>query len=61
MYALSVSSREKDYTDYYRKMTYRNREEMDAVLGTIDRDDFLTMLKDDTERFNKKLRRVFTV
>jgi len=61
MYALSVSSREKDYTDYYRKMTYRNREEMDAVLGTIDRDDFLTMLKDDTERFNKKLRRVFRV
>ena len=61
MYALSVSSREKDYTDYYRKMTYRNREEMDAVLGTIDRDDFLTMLKDDTERFNKKLLRIFTV
>ena len=61
MYALSVSSREKDYTDYYRKMTYRNREEMDAVLGTIDDDDFLRMLKDDTERFNKKLRRVFTV
>ncbi|MBM7023514.1 DUF4954 family protein [Treponema sp. Marseille-Q4523] len=61
MYALSVSSREKDYTDYYRKMTYRSREEMDAVLGTIDRDDFLTMLKDDTERFNKKLLRVFTV
>ena len=61
MYALSVSSREKDYTDYYRKMTYRNREEMDAVLGTIDRDDFLTMLKDDTERFNKKLYRVFAL
>ena len=61
MYALSVSSREKDYTDYYRKMTYRNREEMDAVLGTIDDDDFLRMLKDDTEKFNKKLRRVFTV
>ena len=61
MYALSVSSREKDYTDYYRKMTYRSREEMDAVLGAIDSDDFLTMLKDDTEKFNKKLLRVFTV
>ena len=61
MYALSVSSREKDYTDYYRKMTYRNREEMDAVLGTIESDDFLSMLKDDTEQFNKKLRRVFAV
>ena len=61
MYELSVSSREKDYTDYYRKMTYRSREEMDAVLGTIDRDDFLAMLKDDTERFNKKLLRIFTV
>ncbi|WP_277055450.1 DUF4954 family protein [Treponema socranskii] len=61
MYELSVSSREKDYTDYYRKMTYRSREEMDAVLGTIDRDDFLTMLKDDTERFNKKLYRIFAV
>ena len=61
MYELSVSSREKDYTDYYRKMTYRSREEMDAVLGTIDSDDFLTMLKDDTERFNKKLYRIFAV
>ena len=61
MYALSVSSREKDYTDYYRKMTYRNREEMDAVLGTIESDDFLSMLKDDTEQFNKKLHRVFAV
>jgi len=61
MYELSVSSREKDYTDYYRKMTYRSREEMDAVLGTIDSDDFLTMLKDDTDRFNKKLRRVFAL
>ena len=61
MYELSVSSREKDYTDYYRKMTYRSREEMDAVLGTIDSDDFLTMLKDDTERFNKKLYRVFAL
>ncbi|MGI5093009.1 DUF4954 family protein [Treponema socranskii] len=61
MYALSVSSREKDYTDYYRKMTYRSREEMDAVLGAIDSDDFLTMLKDDTEKFNKKLLRVFAL
>ena len=61
MYELSVSSREKDYTDYYRKMTYRSREEMDAVLGTIDSDDFLTMLKDDTERFNKKLYRIFAL
>ena len=61
MYELSVSSREKDYTDYYRRMTYRSREEMDAVLGTIDSDDFLTMLKDDTDRFNKKLRRVFAL
>lgn len=51
MYCESVSSREKDYTDYYRKMTYRNQKEMDTVLGTIASNDFLQSLKKDTDDF----------
>lgn len=59
MYAASVSSREKDFTDYFRAMTYRNKEEMTAVLGTITDNDFLNELKTDTEQFNSVLRNVF--
>ncbi|MBQ9495045.1 MAG: DUF4954 family protein [Treponema sp.] len=59
MYNESVASREKDYTDCYRKMVYRNDKEMAVVLGTLDSNDFLQTLKDDTESFNKSLQMMF--
>lgn len=58
-YNSSVSSREKDFTDYYRNMTYENKEEMNAVLGTIKDCSFLQTLKDDTEKFNNSLDSIF--
>lgn len=59
MYASSVSSREKDYTDYYRCMTYKNKDEMTAVIGTLDDNDFLKVLKSDTEELVKFVEQAF--
>src|SRR5574344_166760 len=59
MYTSSISSREKDFTDYCRRMTYRNTEEMTAVLGKLNDNSFLRQLRSDTEKFNNDLRTVF--
>jgi hypothetical protein len=59
MYTSSISCREKDYTDYYRKMTYRNTNEMTAVLGSLKDNSFLHRLRADTEKFNNDLSSVF--
>ncbi len=59
MYSASVSSREKDFTDYYRCMTYKNKEEMTAVLGTLNDSNFLKTLKSDTKNFNLFVKKAF--
>lgn len=59
MYSSSVSSREKDFTDYYRCMTYKNKEEMTAVLGTLNDSSFLKTLKSDTRNFNQFVKKAF--
>lgn len=56
MYKASIYSRQKDYTDPFRAMTYESTEEMTAVLGTIDDNDFLHVLRAQTESFNSDLR-----
>jgi len=53
--SLSISSREKDYTDPFRKMQYENNKEMEAVLGKISDNSFLKELKEQTATFNKIL------
>ena len=59
IYNHSVQSREKDYTDYYRNMTYRNRQEMEIVIGPLSDNSFLNQLKVDTEQFVKEIGVVF--
>lgn len=59
IYDDSVSSREKDYTDYYRNMTYRNQKEMEAVIGSLSDNSFLIQLKKDTAQFIENLENVF--
>ncbi len=56
MYKSSVSSREKDFTDFFRCMTYRNKEEMKSVLGSLDSIEFLKTLENDSKLFNKKVK-----
>lgn len=59
MYEASVESRSKDFTDFFREITYRNEAEMTAVLGTIDDNEFLRTMKTSTEKFDADLRKVF--
>ena len=56
MYRDSIYSRQKDYTDPFRAMTYENQEEMTAVLGTIDDNEFLHILRAQTESCKLDLR-----
>ena len=52
--------REKDYTNFFRAMVYRNEEEMEAVLGTIQDVDFLHQLEQETKAFNNELQVLFS-
>ncbi len=44
------NSREKDYDNPFRKMSYHDNEEMKAVLGTPDQDPFLISCRDSMEK-----------
>ncbi len=55
------SSREKDYVDAFRKITFRNDEEMSVVLGSIDDNEFLAEMKQKTKTFNSALLKIFNV
>lgn len=55
------SSREKDFIDEFRKITFRNDEEMAAVLGTMEDNEFLSDMKDKTEKFNSALLNLFDI
>lgn len=58
MYESSVSSRQKDYDDYFRSITYKNEEEMLEVVGRLEENSFLKELKVETEQFNQKLKQI---
>lgn len=57
----SISSREKDYTDFFRSTTFRNAEEKEAVLGRIQDSSFLKELKIATDEFDEKLSKIFVL
>ena len=59
IYESSVKSRKKDYQDDFRKITYRNNDEMISVVGKLEENDFLFELKSETEKFNEKLKNFF--
>ncbi|MBO4639339.1 MAG: DUF4954 family protein [Treponema sp.] len=59
IYNAAFGSREKDYTDYYRNMTYRNKKEMDAVIGPLQDNSFLTGLRKDTAAFTAEIKELF--
>ena len=59
IYNASLKSREKDYTDYYRNMTFRSKEEMETVIGPLGDNSFLRELRTDTENFTKEIREIF--
>ena len=55
----SITSRSKDYTDFFRSITFRNKEEVEAVLGSIGDNSFLRELREATDDFNTNLERLF--
>lgn len=59
MYETSISSRQKDYTDFFRTTTFRTKEEMTAVIGRLEDNDFLQQLEKETESLNKGLETLF--
>lgn len=59
MYENSIVSREKDYTDYFRSITYRNEAEMIAVVGRLEENSFLKELKKATAGFDRRLESLF--
>lgn len=60
MYESSLSSRKKDYTDYFRRMVYRSQAEMTSVLGSAESNDFLKDLKKSTQDFNDRIKVIFS-
>lgn len=57
----AFSSREKDYVDEFRKITFRNDEEMKAVIGNIEDNSFLSEMKESTEKFNQDIKEIFDI
>ena len=49
-------SRRKDYDDPFRQATFRNREEMEAAVGTADQDPFINRIREETGLFQKRVR-----
>lgn len=55
----SITSREKDYTDFFRSITFRNKKERDTVLGSLEDNSFLKHLRYSTDEFNGVLEKIF--
>lgn len=54
----SISAREKDYTDFFRSITFRNQKEKEAVIGVLENNDFLKKLQASTEDFTCALEKL---
>ncbi len=49
-------SREKDYKNPFRKATYRSAEEMKAAIGTVEDNNFIQQVRDETTAFKQKIK-----
>ncbi len=54
----TYESRLKDYTNKYRKITFDSEEEMKAVTGTMEEDTFIGIIKEQTELFKMRVKRL---
>jgi NDP-sugar pyrophosphorylase family protein len=51
-------TKRKDYTNFYREITYRNAAERDAVLGKVEDNSFIKTAKKETLAFNEMIQKV---
>ena len=56
--ARTAASRAKDYSAPFRQITYGSRAEMEAVLGTIDDNDFVKQTRTEAETFGRNVESV---
>jgi hypothetical protein len=49
-------SREKDYVNPFRQMTYENQEEMEAVVGKLDENSFIQQTITDLKAYKKQVK-----
>ena len=49
------ATRKKDYDDPFRRITFRNAEEMKAVLGTAEDNSFVKQVRQETEAFKQRV------
>lgn len=48
-------SRKKDYDNPYRKITFRNDEEMKSAIGTVDENSFIIQVREETSEMHKRV------
>jgi NDP-sugar pyrophosphorylase family protein len=51
-------TRKKDFDNPFRKMIYRNPEEMTAAIGKIDNDSFIKQVKQETEEYHRLIDKI---
>lgn len=49
------ATREKDFQNHFRQITFRNQQEMQAVMGTIQDNSFVRQMQKDTEAFRQRI------
>jgi hypothetical protein len=52
------ASREKDYTSAFRKMMYDTQEEMDAVVGKLEDNSFITQQNEELQKFEQAVKAI---
>ena len=52
------TSREKDYSNPFRKMVYESTEEMDAVIGRLEDNSFIRQEKEAAKKYNREVQKV---
>jgi len=52
------NSRAKDYSNPYRQMVYETEKEMEAVIGSLEDNSFLTMQKEQLSLFTSKIKKL---
>lgn len=56
----TIEARRKDYTNPFRKITYRNDSEMDAVLGSFDDDTFIKEMKKENKEYTQRVNTIIS-
>jgi len=51
-------SRKKDFDNRFHRATFRNLEEMAAAVGTIEQNDFIHQVREETRRYVEEIRRI---